>query len=167
VSATNFGNSSFTPYSSIGGSASAGTTNIFGTEASNFFSSGTAGSMTSLPYADGGQVPLTMGTPGKDSVLAKLTPGEVVINTAAVNKYGADYFMKLNAQKFASGGLVGGGSSKNGEGTPYTLQIVNIADASSIPAQPVDAAQVINIVAFDAAKKGPTYKTIKGIMQGN
>jgi hypothetical protein len=47
------------------------------------------------------------GSGTSDSIRANLSNGEYVINAAAVNKYGADVFHDLNAQKFAAGGPVG------------------------------------------------------------
>lgn len=124
-----------------------------------------------LRFADGGQVPLNMGTPGQDSLLTYLTPGEIVIKKSSVDYYGADKLLKFNnasIPKFAEGGMVGGSGRGSSESTgqAVTLQIVNVASVDSIPKQPVDAQQVINIVSFDAANRGPTYKTFKGIMAG-
>lgn len=123
--------------------------------------------------AEGGFIPLSAGKTGVDSVPAMLMPGEFVIRKSTVDGLGPDYLHALNEQKlqkFASGGLVGGGRSGavSGEGSQqtYSLQIVNVADASSIPPQPVDAQQVINIVSFDAAKRGVIHRTIKGVVNG-
>ncbi|BCS54040.1 hypothetical protein [Geobacter sp. SVR] len=116
----------------------------------------------------GGGVPLSMGKAGVDSVHTLLMPGEVVIRKSAVDYYGADRLLALNdqkIQKFANGGLVGGvdpmgKTTKRGD---QILQIVNVADPSQIPQQPVDAQQVINVITLDAAKRGPVYKTIRAV----
>jgi hypothetical protein len=138
-----------------------------------YFAAGTA--VKSLKDL-GGAIPDTIGTPGKDSVPAMLMPGEYVIKKSSVDLYGVDYFHQLNQgkiQKFADGGSVGGAKSAatssegkdSKDGTPYSFSIINVADVNSIP--PIDGQAVVNIVSFDAAKKGPTYHTIRGIMQGN
>ena len=116
--------------------------------------------------AMGGALPTNIGKPGVDSIPALLMPGEFVIRKEVVDRYGVDYFSKVNSQRFADGGLVGGSGAAKGSdsGKGYSLQIVNVADAKSIPPQPVDAQQVINIVSFDASRKGATYKTIKGVI---
>lgn len=50
------------------------------------------------------------GTGTSDSIAARLSNGEYVIRAAAVDRYGVDFFHRLNAMRFANGGLVGGGS---------------------------------------------------------
>jgi phage-related protein len=55
----------------------------------------------SLGLANGGRVP---GSGSGDIVPAMLTPGEVVMSVPAVKRYGLDYLLGLNAQKFAGGG---------------------------------------------------------------
>lgn len=84
----------------------------------------------------GGIVP---GTGNSDSVHALLTPGEVVMNKAAVNKYGAGNLLRMNnVQKFASGGMVQPNAiSIDGEGlskfnfavSQLAIQIANMKDA--------------------------------------
>jgi len=115
----------------------------------------------------GGYIPMSMGTQGQDSVPAMLMPGEVVIKKSTVDFYGQDFLLALNdkkIEKLAAGGAVGGRSTStgSGEGTGYSLQIVNVADPTSIPQPPVDAQQVINIVSFNIASKGTLEKVIKG-----
>jgi hypothetical protein len=58
--------------------------------------------------ATGGEVP---GTGSGDTVPAMLTPGEYVLRAAVVRRLGVQNLHKLNAQKFATGGLV----------TPFSL----------------------------------------------
>jgi len=129
------------------------------------------GDMANLGYAEGGQIPLNMGIAGVDSVPAMLMPGEIIINKSAVDYYGADRLLALNSQKiqrFAEGGVVGSSSNSTltnkATGQPWILNITNVADPNSIPQQPTNAQEVINIVSFDAAKKGTTYRTFKGII---
>jgi TP901 family phage tail tape measure protein len=120
--------------------------------------------------AGGGYIPDNIGIKGMDSIPAMLTPGEFVVKASSVRAIGVDYLNRVNAQRFADGGLVGSSSSslKSGSGKPTVInfQLINVADASSIPPQPVDAQQVINIVAFDAARRGQTFKTFKAIVNG-
>jgi|GEM_PF-6562159 len=73
-------------------------------------------------YARGGAVPAQLGTPGRDSVLAMLMPGEFVLRRDAARVLGQATLQRLNAlgsgltsqlrplQRFAEGGAVGGGS---------------------------------------------------------
>jgi len=126
------------------------------------------GSMVKSLKDIGGWVPTNIGTPGQDSVPTMLMPGEVVIRKDMVDYYGKDFLLNLNAgkiEKLAKGGVVGGNTASAGgsaAGDQFSLQIVNVADAKSIPPQPVDAQQVINIVSFDIARKGQLDKVIKG-----
>jgi hypothetical protein len=63
--------------------------------------------------AEGGQIPMSDGMPGKDSVPAMLMPGEFVIREAVVRKMGSRFFNALNnfrlpdLKHFAEGGTVG------------------------------------------------------------
>ena len=90
---------------------------------------------------------------------------------SAVDHYGANYLLALNdqkIQKFASGGLVGGGSAKPAKGADakeFTLQIVNITEKDQIPNAGAQAQQVINVINADIAQRGPTFKAIKAAVQ--
>jgi len=57
------------------------------------------------------------GSGTSDSNLAWLSRGEFVVQAAAVRKYGAGLFAALNAQRFAGGGLVGGGGTSTIQGS--------------------------------------------------
>lgn len=59
-----------------------------------------------IARADGGLVPLGLGGPKQDNVLARLSSGEYVVNAAATRKY-LPLLEGINAQRFADGGLVG------------------------------------------------------------
>jgi TP901 family phage tail tape measure protein len=59
--------------------------------------------------AEGGYI-AGPGTATSDSIPAYLSNGEYVVKAAAVNKYGASFFDRLNSMRFASGGLVGAGA---------------------------------------------------------
>jgi TP901 family phage tail tape measure protein len=71
---------------------------------------------TVSPYATGGIVPrYSEGSGGKvrgagtstsDSIPAMLSNGEYVVRASAVSQYGVPFFDKVNAQKFAFGGMV-------------------------------------------------------------
>jgi hypothetical protein len=61
--------------------------------------------MAAAGLAEGGPV-TGPGGPTSDNVPALLSPGEWVINAAAVNKYGAGLFANLNARRYADGGQV-------------------------------------------------------------
>ena len=62
-----------------------------------------------LVFADGGQV-TGPGGPRSDNVPALLSPGEWVMNAAAVSKYGHGFMANLNARRYADGGQVSGWS---------------------------------------------------------
>jgi hypothetical protein len=64
------------------------------------------------------------GTGTSDSNLAWVSRGEFVVRAAAVRKYGAGLFAALNAQRFADGGLVGGGGTEK-----VTLRVEDITKA--------------------------------------
>jgi len=59
-------------------------------------------------FATGGLI-RGRGTGTSDSILARLSNGEYVIRAAAVQRYGVDFFERINAMlpKYATGGLVG------------------------------------------------------------
>lgn len=76
---------------------------------------GSLGSSSSRPvgYATGGQV-AGPGTGTSDSILARLSNGEFVMQAAAVNRYGSGFMAAINNMalpKFASGGPVGDSSA--------------------------------------------------------
>jgi len=118
-----------------------------------------------MAFASGGLVPMMPGAdPNKDSVHALLQPGEFILPASVTRKVGIGFLENLRAQKFAEGGLVGGSGnrSKGASGEiPVNLTLINVADVNSIPPQPVDANQVINIVSFDINKKGTIHRTMK------
>jgi len=120
-----------------------------------------ANGLSAAKFAEGGQVPLNAGVANTDSVAAWLTPGEVVINKPAVDMYGADYFLKHNAKKFAEGGLVGGVSRSvaGADSGVINLQVVNIVDPKDLPT--TSDTQIINVINMDIAKRGATYKSVK------
>lgn len=64
-----------------------------------------------LHFNTGGSVPHTQfSIPGKDSIMAALTPGEFVMQEGVVDHFGKGFFESLNAfriPKFNSGGVVG------------------------------------------------------------
>ena len=69
-------------------------------------------------YAQGGY----MGG-DRDNIPSLLTGGEYVVKKSAVDAYGVDFFNKVNTgrmQKFASGGLVGEGGSRESSITEGT-----------------------------------------------
>lgn len=63
------------------------------------------------------------GSGTSDSIIARLSNGEGIIRNAAVSYYGENLIHRINSlqlPKFASGGIVGGGSAKS-SGTPVVL----------------------------------------------
>lgn len=122
-------------------------------------------------FAEGGMV--TGGIPGVDSVGIVAQQGEVVIKKPSVDSIGVDRLLYANEYgrlpKFANGGLVGGGSARSSssdDGTPFVLQIVNLAQGSPLPDPGAQAVQIVNAINADIDRRGPTYKTIKGIIKG-
>lgn len=88
---------------------------LFGTNA--WFQSG---------YADGGFVSGS-GTSRSDSILARLSNGEFVMDAKTVRKYGKDFFEQLNSPftpRFADGGFVGA-SGSSGTVTNYNNSTSN------------------------------------------
>lgn len=67
------------------------------------------GGQGGLTFADGGPV-FGPGTSTSDSIPARLSNGEYVIKASAVQQYGRSFFDAVNAQRFATGGYVGGPS---------------------------------------------------------
>jgi len=96
-------------------------------------------SQTNLEFSGGGKVP---GSGDRDTVPAKLTPGEFVMSKGAVEKYGSDTLAAMNA---AGGGTnvpilnVGGqriGFSGGGEPTRNMLNIKSNPKVASITPPP-------------------------------
>lgn len=120
-------------------------------------------------FANGGLI--KGGIPGKDSVPILAMQDEYILNPSATRYYGTDYLNALNEKrikKFAEGGTVGGSATRSGTASTQgnivgNVQIVNLVDPASIP-QTTDT-QIINVINFDLARKGPTYKNIKLAMQ--
>lgn len=152
-------------------SSSFGSAAELGTGSTNSLANGSAGSMPTFHLAEGGPIPLNMGVPGQDSVPILGMPGEFMVKTAAVEKYGVDFMHELNAGRvkmMAEGGPVratAGGSGNASQNNVGTIQIVNLVDPSSIP-QTTDA-QIINVINFDIARKGPTFKSVKLVAAQN
>ena len=75
------------------------------------------GHVLPLRFAAGGIVPHLPGSvPGKDSVLAAVTPGEGVLSVPAMRALGARAFEALNSRvlRFSDGGVVPGGDFSSG-----------------------------------------------------
>ena len=96
----------------------------------------------SSQFSTGGFV---SGDGSRDSVFAKLTPGEFVVRKAMVNKYGSSFLSDINAgamprYSFAQfGGLKSGGSKVDENGSPvYNTYSVNV----NIPNAQVNADEV-------------------------
>lgn len=82
-----------------------------------------------LRFNIGGIVPAIKGSiPGKDSVLAALTPKEYVMNARAVSTFGSGFFDSLNRLKiprFNTGGLVG--SSTIGDNISRVVHSIDLS----------------------------------------
>lgn len=82
-----------------------------------------------LRFNTGGIVPALKGSiPGKDSILAALTPKEYVMNARAVSTFGSGFFDSLNRLKiprFNTGGLVG--SSAIGDNISRVVHSIDLS----------------------------------------
>lgn len=67
-------------------------------------------------HAQGGYIDMTQGQQGVDSVPALVMPGEYVIKTSAVQKYGKSTFDALNNMQLANGGLIAAAIAKYASG---------------------------------------------------
>lgn len=123
-------------------------------------------------FSTGGRV-RGKGTSTSDSIPARLSDGEFVINAAAVNKYGADIFEGLNAQRFATGGPVGsvagGGVGLGGPSIEFNVQ--NNAAGTEVTEPQVTyemgkmlVSMAVNKINDGLARKGST--THKSMMAG-
>jgi len=127
-------------------------------------------------YAEGGLVPTHLGKMGVDSIPAMVQPSEFIIPASVVKAWGPDHFENYRTgafKKFAEGGLGSNGGKaaprvggNNGQPTELTLVINNIADTNSIPRQPANAQEIINIVSFDINKRSTLHRQIKAVVQG-
>lgn len=93
-----------------------------------------AGLGAGIVAQEGGFVPMLPGaSPGRDSVMAMLTPGELVIPTPFAQEFG-------RAQGFQDGGVVGGGEAAPAGGAMQVVQNFIGID----PAQLVDVADALS-----------------------
>lgn len=79
------------------------------------------------------------GTSTSDSIPARLSTGEYVVKASAVAQYGKSFFDGLNAQRFATGGYVGGGSS----GGATVAAGMNVTVGNITAADPREAMQAL------------------------
>ena len=144
-----------------GGEVQAGTGDVSASPFQSFIT----GALGIEQFADGGAVPTEGYAPNVDSVPALLMPGEFVMRKSSVDKYGLDTFSRMNAQHFADGGLVGGGSpatgTVNGEdtGNEVILNIINVVDPRSIPK--TTGTEILNVISMDASVNGPATRAIR------
>lgn len=64
------------------------------------------GPKSTIHNATGGPIGFPGGPSGTDTIPAWLSPGEFVIKSSAVQKYGSSFMSSVNAGKFATGGMV-------------------------------------------------------------
>ena len=115
------------------------------------------------------------GTSTSDSIPALLSNGEYVIKASAVSQYGRGFFDRLNAKRFASGGLVGGGSPA----PAFGAQSVNVNIHNAPAGTTAQAKQGPNGLNIDviigqieraiggniAQGSGPAYSAVKSRFQ--
>ena len=118
-------------------------------------------------FASGGLV--TGGTLGRDSVHALLAPGEVVMNTTAVNAVGADYLMNLNQmgnREVTQSGVV---PLKDETKTPQERSgggTVNIWVVTPDQQAGMGPEDVVVTVADNISRNGSLKKLIKQVQMG-
>lgn len=102
------------------------------------------------------------GTSTSDSIPALLSKGEFVVKASTVDRYGVDFFERINAQRFATGGYVGGSpgiTELGGNKVNVTIGDTSIdargADASMLP-------QIAQLVQGSIARaKSEIYEAIR------
>lgn len=107
----------------------------------NQFVTDAAGIVTSIKIAGssyearaGGGYISGPGSSTSDSIPARLSNGEYVVKASSVAKYGKSFFDNVNAQRFASGGMVGGGLSASGGSSLAGLELTGTLDTPWGPA---------------------------------
>lgn len=118
---------------------------------------------TSLGFAGGGEV--KGGTPNRDSVVAKLMPGEVIMKKAAVQAVGKDNLLALNQMGSNISQMSQPKSMADQprqEGAPVNVWVVAPDEKPSMG--PKD---VIAVIADDMKRKGATRQLVRQIQQGN
>ena len=116
------------------------------------------------PRAAGGMV--TGGIKGRDSVHAKLMPGEYVIKKSAVDVLGAKFFNSLNtnaAQTMNTVGAMMGGTSLEGQSEPAVVNVWVVSEKDEAQMGPND---VIATISKDLQQGGTTKKLIQTIVAG-
>lgn len=118
----------------------------------------------SYPHAAGGMV--TGGIKGRDSVHAKLMPGEYVIKKSAVDVLGSKFFNSLNtnaAQTMNTVGAMMGGTSIEGQSEPAVVNVWVVSEKDEAQMGPND---VIATISKDLQQGGTTKKLIQTIVAG-
>lgn len=114
-------------------------------------------------FATGGLI-RGRGTGTSDSILARLSNGEYVIRAAAVQRYGVDFFERINAMlpKYASGGLVGNISpgristataAPSASGTPIVLNWPD-GTSSRMSAEGAVAEEIVRVFQRASLQRG-------------
>ena len=114
--------------------------------------------------AAGGMV--TGGIKGRDSVHAKLMPGEYVIKKSAVDVLGSKFFNSLNtnaAQTMNTVGAMMGGTSIEGQSEPAVVNVWVVSEKDEAQMGPND---VIATISKDLQQGGTTKKLIQTIVAG-
>lgn len=114
-------------------------------------------------YATGGLI-RGRGTGTSDSILARLSNGEYVIRAAAVQRYGVDFFERINAMlpRYASGGLVSNinpgrlSAAAVAPGTSGTPIVLNWPDGTStrMSAESAVADQIVRVFQRASLQRG-------------
>jgi hypothetical protein len=109
------------------------------------------------------------GTGTSDSNLAWLSRGEFVVRAAAVRKYGAGLFAALNAQRFAGGGLVGGGGTRTVNVSVDSMVQAIEANTEAIKSQSsviMDLARIITDMAAAVSSALSASRSARGGLLG-
>ncbi|WP_395698651.1 phage tail length tape measure family protein [Methylocella sp.] len=112
-------------------------------------------------FADGGQVP-GVGGPRSDSVLARLSPGEYVVNAAATARHGA-LLQAINTgrlPRFADGGPVGGAISVPNAVRPASASAATFTVHQTNHITPADGVTPAQLAAVIEAQNRQLDRTI-------
>lgn len=125
---------------------------------------GSVSSGSTIGRAAGGVV--TGGIKGRDSVHAKLMPGEYVIKKSAVDVLGTKFLNNLNTNTTQTMNTVGammGGTSLEGQSEPAVVNVWVVSERDEAQMGPND---VIATISKDLQQGGTTKKLIQTIVAG-
>lgn len=118
-----------------------------------------------VPGAANGEL-IRGGIPGRDSVMRRVMPGEMILRQSAVQAIGEDKLLELNnlGNRRISEGVAPLPANDNQSAEPTTINFYLVDDRSQIP--PLGAHDVVGIVSDNLQRGGALKTLVKSIQLG-